>query len=47
MTKEEVKARLNHQMSKENKMQKAKIVIENNGDIQELQKRIDLLLERN
>ncbi len=47
MTKEEVQARLNHQMSKESKMQKAKIVIENNGNIQELQKRIDLLLERN
>ena len=47
MTKEEVQARLNHQMSKESKMKKAKIVIENNGNIQELQKRIDLLLERN
>lgn len=46
MTKEEVQARLNHQMSKESKMKKAKIVIENNGNIQELQKRIDLLLER-
>ena len=47
MTKEEVQARLNHQMSKESKMKKAKIVIENNGNIQELQKKIDLLLERN
>ena len=46
MTKEEVQARLNHQMSKESKMKKAKIVIENDGNIQELQKRIDLLLER-
>ena len=46
MTKEEVKARLNHQMSSEIKRQKAKVIIENNGDIQELYKTIDLLLER-
>lgn len=47
MTKEEVKARLDHQMSKESKMQKANIVIENNGNIQELYRKIDLLLGRN
>ena len=43
---EEVKARLDHQMSKEVKTQKAKVVIENNTNLNELYKRIDLLLER-
>lgn len=46
MTLDEVKARLNHQMSRESKMQKANVIIENNGDIQKLYKEIDLLLER-
>ena len=46
MTKEEVKARLDHQMSRELKLEKATVVIENNGNIEELHKKIDLLLER-
>ena len=46
MTYEEVKARLDHQMCKEVKTQKAKVVIENNTNLNELYKKIDLLLER-
>ena len=45
-SKEEVKARLDHQMSRELKLEKATVVIENNGNIEELHKKIDLLLER-
>ena len=46
MSYEEVKARLDHQMSREEKIKKAKVVIENNTNRNELYKKIDLLLER-
>lgn len=46
MTYDEVKERLNHQMSTDIKKQKASIILENNQNIQELYKNIDLLLER-